>query len=166
MVGRGLVGGSRIFVGGSILVSPPHQSLRSGPPLLREDGELLVPESGVRGRESGVRGQGSVRRIRPILSPALPSFPSRGRPRLSVVGWFGAVRTSLGDLLRDPSPKLLPLPAAGPPCRRLPSGFDRFCNGPITSGGSRPAGILGVSSRKKPKCSLRFLPPAAPPTLA
>ena len=38
----GMVGGSRSSLGIRILVSPPHQSLRSGSPLLREDGEFLV----------------------------------------------------------------------------------------------------------------------------
>ena len=36
----GVVGGIRVFVGITILASPPHRSLRSGPPLLREEGSF------------------------------------------------------------------------------------------------------------------------------
>ena len=103
-------------------------------------------ESGVRSRRSEVRGRRSeVRGRRSVeyehsCSFELPSFPRRGGPRLSVVGWFGAVGRSFGDLLHGPGLKLptpagrrpplpsalptpLPLQASLPPtCRRTPPG--------------------------------------------
>ena len=64
----------------------------------------------------------------PTPEKALPSFPRRGGPRLSVVGWFGAVGSSLGDLFYGPSPKLPthgnrrpPLPSAPPTSMALPT---------------------------------------------
>ena len=77
-----------------------------------------------------------------LLTPdsCLPTPARRGGPRLSVVGWFGAVGRSFGDLLHGPGPKLptpagrrpplpsalptpLPLQASLPPtCRRTRPG--------------------------------------------
>ena len=111
-----------IFCGGYDpgLTTPPIAALWFPPPRRGRGAR----SSGVGGQRSGVGGQGSEVRGRRSgntsnpCSPALPSLARRGGPRLSVVGWFGAVRTSRGDLLHDSSPKAVGGIGASPMTRR------------------------------------------------
>ena len=54
----------------------------------------------------------------PTPEKVLPSFPRRGGPRLSVVGWFGAAGTSLADRLHPSSPSSVCGIGASPMTRR------------------------------------------------
>ena len=77
-------------MGVRILASPPHRSLRFGPPLLREDGELVVRESGVRGQGSEVRGRSNASILVVSSSP-----PFQGGGDRAFARWGGLAQFEL-----------------------------------------------------------------------
>ena len=125
-----VVGGVGVLWG--IRAWPHHPTIRCA----------LVPPSSLEEESFWFRDGSYYSTDSRLLTPdsCLPTPARRGGPRLSVVGWFGAVGRSFGDLLHGPGPKLptpagrrpalpsasptlLPLQAPlPPPCRRIRPG--------------------------------------------
>ena len=91
----------------------------------------------IRSQRSGVGSKNTTISV----APRSPPFQGGGGPRLSVVGWFGAVRASLGDLLQGPSPKSVGGIGASPMTRRRCE-LRRFREG-SASAGSRGRSVIG-----------------------
>ena len=140
------------------LTTPPIAPLRSPPP------------QGGRGA-FGLPG-GSYLPADPRIPPSdpckgAPLLSKEGGPRLSVVGWFGAVRTSLGDRLHGSNSKLPPPAGRRPP---LPSAAADSPAGrwppippqPVTVGGSWPPNPLPTLPPRK-SGTLRLADTRPPP---